>query len=70
VFTPDDTAVQTPNSGTPYSWMGMDLRAEPIVLTVPAMEEDRYFSVQNISSYLDNTLTGYYFFTKIKTIEF
>ncbi|MCF8070623.1 MAG: hypothetical protein K9L30_18740, partial [Desulfobacterales bacterium] len=27
VFTPDDTAVQTPNSGTPYSWMGMDLRA-------------------------------------------
>ncbi|MGB8422497.1 DUF1254 domain-containing protein, partial [Paraburkholderia sp.] len=33
VFTPADKAVQTPNSDTPYSWMGLDLRAEPIVLT-------------------------------------
>ncbi len=36
VFTPDDKAVQTPNSDTPYSMIGLDLRAEPIVLTVPA----------------------------------
>ncbi|HTB01578.1 MAG TPA: DUF1254 domain-containing protein, partial [Bradyrhizobium sp.] len=35
VFTPADTAVQTPNSDTPYSWLGLDLRAEPIVLTLP-----------------------------------
>jgi hypothetical protein len=28
VFTPDDKAIQTPNSDTPYSWIGLDLRAE------------------------------------------
>ncbi|MDO6442282.1 MULTISPECIES: DUF1254 domain-containing protein [unclassified Marinobacter] len=54
VFTPADTAVQTPNSDTPYSWMGMDLRAEPIVLTVPAMEKERYFSVQLTDAYTQN----------------
>lgn len=54
VFTPEDTAVQTPNSDTPYSWVGMDLRAEPIVLTVPAMETDRYFSVQLTDAYTHN----------------
>ena len=31
VFTPKDTAVVTPNSDTPYSFVGMDLRAEPMV---------------------------------------
>jgi hypothetical protein len=46
VFTPEDKAVQTPNSDTPYSMLGLDLRAEPIVLTVPPIEKDRYFSVQ------------------------
>ena len=30
VFTPEDKAIQTPNSDTPYSWIGMDLRAEPL----------------------------------------
>ncbi len=35
VYTPADTAIQTPNSDTPYSFVGMDLRAEPVVLTVP-----------------------------------
>ena len=42
VFTPEDKAVQTPNSDTPYSMLGLDLRAEPIVLTVPAIEKERY----------------------------
>jgi hypothetical protein len=54
VFTPDDKAVQTPNSDTPYSMLGMDLRAEPIVLTVPTIEKDRYFSVQLIDLYTFN----------------
>ncbi|WP_244521317.1 DUF1254 domain-containing protein [Bauldia litoralis] len=54
VFTPADTAVQTANSDTPYSWLGMDLRAEPIVLTLPAIEKDRYFSVQLIDAYTQN----------------
>ena len=29
VYTPDDKAVQTPNSDTPYSIIGMDVRADP-----------------------------------------
>ena len=54
VFTPEDKAVQTPNSDTPYSFLGMDLRAEPIVLTVPQIEKKRYFSVQLIDAYTFN----------------
>ncbi len=46
VFTYKDTSVVTPNSDTPYSLLWMDLRAEPIVLSVPAVERDRYYSVQ------------------------
>ena len=51
VFTPADKAVQTPNSDTPYSFIGLDLRAEPFVLTVPRMEKDRYFSIQLFDLY-------------------
>lgn len=54
VYTPDDKAIQTPNSDTPYSYVGADLRAEPLVLTVPAMEKERYFSVQLIDAYTFN----------------
>jgi hypothetical protein len=54
VYTPADTAVQTPNSDTPYSFVGMDLRAEPIVLTVPPIEKERYFSIQLIDWYTHN----------------
>jgi len=46
VFTYKDTAVVTPNSDTPYSMVWMDLRAEPIVLSVPVVEKKRYYSVQ------------------------
>ena len=45
VFTYKDTAVVTPNSDTPYSIAWLDLRAEPIVLSVPAVEKSRYYSV-------------------------
>jgi len=45
VFTYKDTAVITPNSDTPYSILWLDLRAEPIVLSVPAVDKARYFSV-------------------------
>lgn len=54
VYTPADTAIQTPNSDTPYSWLGMDLRAEPIVLTMPKIEKERYFCVQLIDYYTFN----------------
>lgn len=46
VFTYKDTAVVTPNSDTPYSMLWLDLRAEPMVITVPAVEKDRYYAVQ------------------------
>jgi hypothetical protein len=45
VFTYKDTAIPTPNSDTPYSFVWMDLRAEPIVLSVPAADPRRYYSV-------------------------
>src|SRR5438270_6940555 len=54
VYTPADTAIQTPNSDMPYSFVGMDLRAEPVVLTVPAIEKERYFSIQLIDAYTFN----------------
>jgi hypothetical protein len=46
VFTPDDKAMQTPNADTPYSQLGLDLRAEPMVLTMPAVEKDRYYTAE------------------------
>lgn len=54
VFTPDDKATQTPNSDTPYSMLGADLRAEPLVITVPVVPAGRYFSAQFIDMYTFN----------------
>lgn len=54
VYTPADKAIQTPNSDTPYSAVGADLRAEPLVLTVPPIEQDRYYSLQFIDLYTYN----------------
>jgi len=54
VYTPEDKAVQTPNSDTPYSALGADLRAEPLVITVPAVEKSRYYSLQFIDMYTQN----------------
>ncbi|NEJ16898.1 DUF1254 domain-containing protein [Rhizobium leguminosarum] len=48
VATPEDTAVITPNSDTPYSFIWLDLRAEPMVISVPMVEKDRYYAVQLI----------------------
>ncbi len=54
VYTPADKAIQTPNSDTPYSWLFLDLRAEPMVLTMPVIEKSRYFSVQLTDLYTFN----------------
>ncbi len=54
VYTPDDKAIQTPNSDTPYSQLGLDLRAEPVVLSFPAVEKGRYYSAQFIDLYTFN----------------
>jgi hypothetical protein len=54
VYTPADTAIQTPNSDTPYSALGADLRAEPLVLRVPPIEAGRYYSLQFVDAYTHN----------------
>ncbi|MDE1995957.1 MAG: DUF1254 domain-containing protein [Rhizobiaceae bacterium] len=54
VYTPEDTAIITPNSDTPYSFIVFDLRAEPIVVTMPAIERNRYYSLQLIDLYTNN----------------
>lgn len=54
VFTPEDKTIQTPNSDTPYSALGADLRAEPLVLTVPPIQQDRYYSLQFVDGYTYN----------------
>ncbi len=54
VATPDDKFVVTPNSDTPYSLLWMDLRAEPLVVTMPKIETGRYYSGQLIDLYTFN----------------
>jgi hypothetical protein len=64
VFTYKDTAVVTPNSDTPYSMIWMDLRAEPMVVSVPAVAKERYYSVQLVDGnaynygYIGSRATG------------
>lgn len=54
VFTYKDTAIISPNSDTPYSFAWLDLRAEPMVISVPAVPKDRYYVVQLIDSNVYN----------------
>jgi hypothetical protein len=54
VFTYKDTSIVTPNSDTPYSVLQMDLRAEPIVLCVPKVEKNRYYTVEIADLYSQN----------------
>jgi hypothetical protein len=64
VATYEDTAIVTPNSDTPYSVLWLDLRAEPMVLSVPAVSKDRYYAVQLIDGntynygYIGSRATG------------
>jgi hypothetical protein len=53
VFTPADTSIVTPNSDTPYSFLWMDLRAEPLVLCLPKVEKNRYYAVEFVDMYTD-----------------
>jgi hypothetical protein len=54
VATPDDKFVVTPNSDTPYSYIWMDLRAEPVVITMPKIEPNRYYTAQLVDLYTYN----------------
>ncbi|MDI4659084.1 DUF1254 domain-containing protein [Xanthobacter autotrophicus] len=64
VFTWRDTSVPTPNSDTPYSLAWLDLRAEPVVISVPAVDPKRYYSVQLVDGntfnygYIGSRATG------------
>ncbi|WP_424990613.1 DUF1254 domain-containing protein [Fluviibacterium sp. S390] len=46
VATPADTDIVTPNNDTPYSYAWVDLRSEPWVLTLPAIEAERFYTSQ------------------------
>jgi hypothetical protein len=54
VFTPEDKAIITPNSDTPYSMAWVDMRVEPMVFTIPEIEEERFYEVQLIDLYTHN----------------
>jgi len=52
-FTPADKDIVTPSNDTPYSWAWLDLRAEPIVVSVPA-SPNRYYVLQWFDLYTHN----------------
>lgn len=54
VYTTEDTTIVTPNSDTPYSFIAMDLRAEPFVVCNPEIGKGRYFSFQFTDIYTAN----------------
>jgi len=54
VHAPGDTSRQTPNLDTACSILGADLRTEPLVLTMPKLDNGRYYSVQFIDLYTFN----------------
>src|SRR6476469_9542612 len=49
--TPDTKDIVSPNNDTPYSWAWLDLRTEPIVVSVPAVPKDRYYVMQWVDLY-------------------
>jgi len=51
-FTPADADIVTPSNDTPYSWAWLDLRAEPWVVSLPAI--DRYYVLQWFDLYTHN----------------
>ena len=54
LFTPEDKAIVTPNSDTPYCMFWMDLRDEPQVISMPEMEPERFYHFQLIDLYTHN----------------
>lgn len=62
VFTPKDKTIVTPNSDTPYCMFWGDMRTEPLVITIPEMESNRFYEFQLIDLYSHN-------FAYVSTIE-
>lgn len=46
VSVPDDTTIVTPNNDSPYSYAWVDLRTEPYVVSLPKVEEERFYTSQ------------------------
>jgi len=51
---PEYTTIVRPNNDTFYSIVWLDLRSEPMVLSVPAITDNRYYSFQLIDLYTHN----------------
>ena len=51
---PEYTTIVRPNNDTFYSIIWLDLRGEPVVLSVPAITDNRYYSFQLIDLYTHN----------------
>ncbi|MGA7240300.1 MAG: DUF1254 domain-containing protein, partial [Bryobacteraceae bacterium] len=49
--TPTDTAIVLPNPDMQSSSLMLDLRAEPLVVTLPTIEKNRYYSLQLMDLY-------------------
>ncbi len=54
INTPADNEKETARNDTPYGSVWLDLRREPLVMTVPAIEDNRYYSVQFTDLYAYN----------------
>ena len=54
LYTPEDKAIVTPNADTPYCMFWVDLRQEPMVISVPEMEPERFYHFQLIDLYTHN----------------
>lgn len=64
LLTPEDKVVVTPNADTPYCMFWADIRNEPVVISVPGMEPERFYHFQLIDmnthnfAYLGTLTTG------------
>lgn len=54
VYTPQDKAIVTPNSDTPYCMGWLDLTVEPFIINVPEMEPERFYQIQLVDLYTHN----------------
>ena len=54
LITANDTGTVTPNADTLYGYAFLNMTSEPIVLQMPPIEPDRYYSFQLMDAYTNN----------------
>lgn len=54
VYTPEDKAIVTPNSDTPYCMGWMNISEEPMIISLPEMEAERFYHFQLVDLYTHN----------------